>query len=127
MADNTLHEIFDRLGSLGATMHMMNVKVDALVADLHTAEEHSNKSRAAVHRRLDEVVDRTAKLEGAVAAVERTMGEVQSVTDGVKKMRERALGAGTLGHWLIRIGGVILSAAGGFAAAYTWLTGRPPP
>lgn len=122
-----LNEVYDRLGSLGATIHMMNIKVDALAADIHMSEEHSNKSRATVHRRLDEVFAKTAKLEGSVAAVEKTMGEVQSVTDDVKKMREQARGAGTLGRVLLWLGGFILSGATGFAAAYTWLTGRPPP
>lgn len=127
MADNTLNEIYDRLGSLGATLHMMNIKVDALAADLHTSEEHSNKSRATVHQRLDEVMNRTAHLEGVVANVEKTMIDVQLVTEGVKRMRDQALGAGTLGRVLIWLGGFLISGATGFAAAYTWLTGRPPP
>jgi hypothetical protein len=52
---------------------------------------------------------------------------MQKVTNDVVQMRERVMGAGTLGRWIWRLGTIIVSAAAGAAAAYTSLTGRPPP
>ncbi len=130
----SLNEIYKMLGELTGTVKAINEKVDVLSREMSDAEDRSEKSRANVHRRLDELVVRTTHIEtdvlsakGRLDAVERATVDMKAVTDDVKIMRERAFGAGTLGVWLWRIGGGILSAAGGFAAAYTWLTGRPPP
>lgn len=52
---------------------------------------------------------------------------MEKVTVEVTTLRSKAEGAGTLGKGLLKLGGWLLSAAGGFAAAWTLLTGRPPP
>ena len=106
----------------GIERHLVQVR-----DDMHDSEQKSDTSRANVHRRLDEATNRMGILEGSVAAIESTIAEVQSVTDDVKKMREQARGAGTMGKVLMRIGIALLAAAGWLAAAYTQMTGRPPP
>jgi hypothetical protein len=87
----------------------------------------ADESRAAVHRRLDDLVMRTTHVETDLLSLKRKVETVEAVTDDVKVMRERAFGAGTLGVWLWRVGSWVLSAAAGAAAVYTWMTGRPPP
>jgi hypothetical protein len=47
--------------------------------------------------------------------------EAVALTEG------QASGAGTAGGWLLKIGIGVVASAGWLAAAYTYLTGRPPP
>lgn len=89
--------------------------------------EKADTSRAGVHRRLDDLLQRTTHLEGEVASTKAKVEGMEKVTVEVTTLRTKAQGAGTLGKWLLQAGWFVLSAAGGFAAAYTWLTGRPPP
>jgi len=89
--------------------------------------DRADESRAGMHRRLDEVVMRTTHVETDIMAVKNTVKEMQAVTDEITLVRERVLGAGTLGRWLWRLGTIIVSAAAGAATAYTWMTGKPPP
>ena len=127
MASANLTDIYHMLGDLQATVRATESKLDGIASDMRESEDKADMSRANVHRRLDEVVLRTGHLEADMSTVKHKVEGMETVTDDIKIMRERARGAGTLGVWLWRIGGGILSAAGGFAAAYTWLTGRPPP
>jgi hypothetical protein len=89
--------------------------------------ERADISRAGIHGRLDDLVMRTTHLESDVMSVKAKTDAIQSVTDDVKKMRQQAQGAGTMGRWLIRIGIGIVTVAGWLAATYTHFTGRPPP
>lgn len=123
----SLNEIYDRLGKLGAAMEAVAANVTELKRDIETSEARSDTSRANVHRRLDEMVMRTTHLETDMQGVKNRVDKVQGVTDEIRALRQQALGAGTLGVWLWKIGGWIITAAAGFMAAYTWLTGRPPP
>jgi len=89
--------------------------------------QRADDSRAVVHRRLDEVSERTVHLENEVHSMRREMEGMQAVTDDVTKLRERAVGAGTLGRGLLILGGWIVGAASGAGVVYPWITGRPPP
>lgn len=128
-----LHDIYRSIGELTSAVRSIDEKVNHLREDMSDTEVSANASRAGIHRRLDELVLRVTNIEADVLSaknridkVERDTSDMKTVTDDVRIMRERAFGAGALGVWLWRLGGMILSAAGGAAAAYTWLTGRPP-
>lgn len=123
----SLNDIYDRLGQLTGTIKAVESRVTELQRDMAHSDEKSDASRANVHRRLDEVVMRTTSLENDVIGVKNKVERVEGVTDEIRALRQQALGAGTLGVWLWKIGGWVITAAAGFMAAYTWLTGRPPP
>lgn len=89
--------------------------------------ERADESRAGIYKRLEDLVLRTTHLEADVMSVKAKTDAIQSVTEDVKKMRQQAQGAGTMGRWLIRIGVGIIMAAGWLMTVYTWATGKPPP
>ncbi|WP_353641303.1 DUF1515 family protein [Mesorhizobium sp. WSM2239] len=123
----SLNEIYKMLGELTGTVRAINEKVDDLKNDMGESEVASATSRANVHRRLDEVVLRTTHLETDMLTVKNKVEGVEAVTEDVISLRQQALGAGTLGHWLIRIGIGVVTLAGWAIGIYTWMTGRPPP
>jgi hypothetical protein len=70
----------------------------------HRSEAKSDASRAAMHQRMDQLVDRVGKVEGAVVAVQEDVSEMRPVTDDVK--RWKLMGLGALG--VIGIGGMAM-------------------
>lgn len=123
----SLNDIYKSIGELTSTVKALAQRIDENEQRNVAAIAQANESRANVHRRLDDLVLRTTNLEADAHATKVKVEEIQAITDGVESMTQRALGAGTLGRWLIKLGGWVISGAAGFAAAYTWLTGRPPP
>lgn len=109
--------------SVERTLGILLGKVEGIEDRLDRADE----SRAGIHKSLDEVVMRTTHLETDVLAVKNKTDAIQTVTDDVKQLRQRAQGAGSMGHWLIKVGIGVVTAAGWIMALYTWATGRPPP
>lgn len=89
--------------------------------------DRQDESRAALHHRLDDLVMRTTHLESDMSSVRNKVDGMEKVTVEVTTLRTKAQGAGTLGRWLLYLGGLLLSAAGGAAAVWTMITGRPPP
>ncbi|SCB16556.1 DUF1515 family protein [Rhizobium hainanense] len=92
--DNYIHQ---QIGTLTA-------KVDMLIEATRRQEEKSDASRASVHRRVDEIVDRLAKVESTASAVQEDVSEMRPVTDDVK--RWKLMGLGALG--MIGIAGMAL-------------------
>ena len=86
-----------------------------------------DESRAALHKRVDDLVMRTTYLETDISSVKHKVEGVEAITDDVKVLRHQAQGAGTLGQWLIRCGIGVVAFAGWAVGVYTWITGRPPP
>jgi hypothetical protein len=127
MTETSLNDIYKSVGELTGAVKALGEKIEANENRNVTAIAEANKSRAEVHRRLDDLVDRTSRLEGDTAAMAQTVAGAKAVTDDVKAMRERARGAGTLGQWLIKFGGWVLGVAASVVSFYTYLTGRPPP
>lgn len=115
------------LGLLMGQMKGLGEQVAQVQSNMKEADEKSDKSRANVHRRLDDINTRTSHLETGMEHLASEVGDMRMVTDDVKEMREQARGAGTLGRVLLWLGGGILTGAGWLVAAYTWVTGRPPP
>jgi isocitrate lyase len=127
-------EIYKAIGEFGSAIKSIERGIDEIKRDIAASELASSSSRAGIHRRLDDIVQRTANLEGEMAAtkheataIKDKVAEMETVTVEVKTLRNRAQGAGTLGRVLIRIGIGIVTVAGWATAAYTNLTGRPPP
>lgn len=89
--------------------------------------DRADESRAGVHRRLDDIVQRITRVEADLVLVMRRQATMQAVTDDVVNLRTQAQGAGTAGRWLIKAGIAIVGAAGWLLGVYTWLTGCPPP
>lgn len=107
-----------------------NILLGKVIGKLEAIEERlkrQDESRASLHRRLDDLVMRTTHVESDLSSMKNKVENMEQVTIEVTTMRNKAQGAGTLGRWLLKFGGWVLSAAGGFAAAWTLLTGRPPP
>lgn len=68
------------------------------------SEIKSDTSRASMHKRMDQLVDRIGTVEGNVAAVQEDVSEMRPVTDDVK--RWKLMGLGALG--MIGIAGMAL-------------------
>jgi hypothetical protein len=83
MIDPTTHQ---QLGRLIA-------EVKNLREDFRRSEDKSDASRASVHRRMDELVDRVGKVEGAVAQVNEDVTKMKPVTDDVRKWKLTGTGA----------------------------------
>ncbi len=92
--DNYIHQ---QIGTLTA-------KVDMLIEATRRSEEKSDVSRASMHRRMDEIVDRVSKVENTSSAVQDDVKEMRPVVDDVK--RWKLMGLGALG--MIGIGGMAL-------------------
>lgn len=89
--------------------------------------DRQDESRAALHRRVDELVLRQTHQEADILSIKNKVDAHEKVTAEVTTLRTKAEGAGTVGRWLIRIGIGIVTFAGWLVGVYTWMTGRPPP
>ncbi|WP_394689070.1 DUF1515 family protein [Hoeflea sp.] len=134
MTETSLHEIYKSIGGLTAAVEALGRTMEANERRNVEAIDQANESRANVHRRLDaitsaqsDLTSRTSHLEAGIKALTSEVGDMRTVTDDVKAMREQARGAGTLGEWLLKFGGWVLGAAATVVSLYTWITGRPPP
>lgn len=123
-----------RLDDISEAIGALRSEVGALHRGLEKSERTAQEHRKGVHRRMDDLVGEVSDVKETVAAatgsIETLKGEVtkiKGVTDDVERMRQRAIGAGTLGKWLWSVGYIVMGAAGGFAGAIAFLTGRPPP
>lgn len=92
--DATVHH---QLGALIA-------EVKNIREDIRRSEDKSDASRSSMHRRMDDMVDRIGKVEGAVAQVNDDVTEMKPVTDDVRKWK--LMGIGALG--VVGIGGTAL-------------------
>jgi len=110
-------------GNIERALGVVIGKLDSIEVRLGKQDE----SRAALHRRMDDLVMRTTHLETDLLSVKNQVKGVEQVTDDVKVLRQQAQGAGTLGQWLIRFGFAVVGVAGWLVGLYTWFTGRPPP
>lgn len=65
----------------------------AKVEDLQKSIDKAEESRASLHRRMDDLVERTGDLEGSVEGINKTLGEVKNVTDDVIAWKLKGMGA----------------------------------
>lgn len=82
---------------MNATVHQqlgtLLAEVKNLREDFRRSEDKSDASRASLHRRVDELVDRVGKVEGAVAQVNDDVTDMKPVTDDVRKWKLMGMGA----------------------------------
>lgn len=57
------------------------------------AEDKAATSRAAVHQRMDQLVDRVGDLEASVSTIDSNVAEMKPVTDDVKRWKLMGIGA----------------------------------
>lgn len=93
-----------QLGELVAGMHSLQDSIRRMEEAGRRSEDKSEASRAVVHRRLDEVVDRVGKVESSIVTVQDDVKEMKPVTDEVR--RWKLLGMGALG--MMGVAGVAL-------------------
>ena len=134
MAGVNLNEIYQAIGSLTSAVQSLAEKIEAnerrnaqSIAKVDDSLKDAAKSRADVHKRLDDLVIRTTHLEDEVHSVKEKTTAMQEVTDDVVSMRQRVQGAGWFGRISFRVAVAFVTFGGWLAWAYTALTGRPPP
>lgn len=95
-------------GDYDASVHQQLGALLALVTnlreDFRRSEDKSDASRSSMHRRMDDMVDRIGKVEGAVNQVNEDVSEMKPVTEDVRKWK--LMGIGALG--VVGIGGTAL-------------------
>ncbi|MBC7280053.1 DUF1515 family protein [Hoeflea sp.] len=127
MSDTSLTDICLLIGELTGAVKALGDKIEGNEKRNMDAIAEANRSRANVHQRLDALVERTTQLEADTSSVKEKIEGMEKVTTQVTVMRTKAEGAGTLGRWLLALGGWVISAAVSIVGLYTWLTGKPPP
>lgn len=103
-----MRETRGRAGMIDATVHQqlgtLLAEVKNLREDFRRSEDKSDASRASMHRRMDELVERVGTLEGSTSAMQGDITEMKPITDDVKKWK--LMGIGALG--VIGVGGAAL-------------------
>lgn len=123
MSEATNQEIFRAIGGLTEAVHGLRRDVGEIRQGQIRADDH----RAVIHKEVSDLAGRMDAVETGLYAAQETIAETKAVTDDVIQLRQQAMGAGKLGHWLIKLGIGIVAFAGWLWAAYTWLAGKPPP
>ncbi|MBB3594354.1 hypothetical protein FHX08_004758 [Rhizobium sp. BK529] len=83
---------------------VLATKVDMILDSIRRSEEKSDVSRASVHRRMDELVERVGTLENGVVSVQKDVTEMKPTIDDVR--RWKLIGLGALG--VIGFGGMAM-------------------
>ena len=91
--DTSLHQIFDRLGSLTAEVAALRRDIQDSDARAEQHVERADQHRATVHRRVDEMVAEIGNLKSRVTSMETSVTDSKAVTDEVKKWKQRGIGA----------------------------------
>lgn len=95
----------DTNGNMHWEIGALTAKVDILLAVQQRSEEKSDVSRASIHRRMDEMVDRVGKVETSIVTVQEDISEMKPVTDDVRRWKLMGLGAlGVIGIGAMAIG-----------------------
>lgn len=123
MASASLAAVAERLASLEAKVDAMQVTQ----ATLSRQDEEAARSRARIYEGIEAIKLTLVTVNHRLDVLDAADRAMQPSLAELRNLRERAAGAGTLGVWLWRFGGLLISFAAGIAAAWTAMTGRPPP
>lgn len=96
--------IHQTLGQLLAEVKNLNREVSAIRTEMHQSEQKSDVSRAALHRRVDDLVDTVGNVETGLAAAQKDITDMKPVTEDVRKWK--LMGMGALG--VVGLGGAAL-------------------
>jgi len=82
-----------QLGELVAGMRGLQESIRRLEEGSVRAEDKAATSRAAVHQRMDQLVNRVGHVEASVATIGEDVSEMKPVTDDVKRWKLMGIGA----------------------------------
>jgi len=82
-----------QLGELVAGMRALQESFRRLEEGAVRSEDKAATSRAAVHQRMDQLVDRVGELEASVSTIDANVAEMKPVTDDVKRWKLMGIGA----------------------------------
>ncbi|MBD9635492.1 DUF1515 family protein [Ensifer sp. ENS07] len=82
-----------QLGELVAGMRALQESFRRLEEGAVRSEDKAATSRAAVHQRMDQLVDRVGHVEASVATIGEDVSEMKPVTDDVKRWKLMGIGA----------------------------------
>ncbi|MXN49452.1 DUF1515 domain-containing protein [Shinella kummerowiae] len=82
-----------QFGEFVAGMHGLQDSIRRMEEAAKRSQDKSEASRAVVHRRLDEVVDRVGKVETSIVTVQEDVTEMKPVTDEVRRWKLMGMGA----------------------------------
>ncbi|WP_244735661.1 MULTISPECIES: DUF1515 family protein [Rhizobium] len=113
----------------GGTMHrkigMLTVKVDTILEGVRRLEEKSDVSRASMHWRVDEIVNRVSKVDLTTSAVRGDGTEMKTIgEETARDRRPRSLIPALMGHPVFRIKGCALGQVLMGAPLLSWAISR---
>lgn len=82
-----------QLGELVAGMRGLQESIRRIEDGAQRAEDKATSSRAVVHQRMDQLVDRVGDLEVTVSTLGGDVSEMKPVTDDVKRWKLMGIGA----------------------------------
>lgn len=82
-----------QLGELVAGMRGLQESIRRIEDGALRAEDKATSSRAVVHQRMDQLVDRVGDLEVTVSTLGGDVSEMKPVTDDVKRWKLMGIGA----------------------------------
>ncbi len=85
--DPSLHQ---QMGQLLAGMDAVKDSIRRLELGAIRAEDKATESRAVVHKRMDELVNRVSGVEQSMAVVKEDVSEMKPVTGDVRQLEEDA-------------------------------------
>lgn len=86
-------ELYKMLGELIAEQRAIKDSLNRIDAETRRASQKSDESRAVMHRRVDELVDRVGHAEGSLNILAVDVRDTKAVTDDVKRWRLMGMGA----------------------------------
>lgn len=93
MAPSEDAAVHRQLGELVAGMRSLQESIRRLEEGSMRAEDKAATSRAAVHQRMDQLVDRVGHVEASVATIGEDVSEMKPVTDDVRRWKLMGIGA----------------------------------
>lgn len=85
-----------QLGELTASMHGLQESMRRVEEQSRRSEDKSDQSRAVVHKRMDEMVNRVHSVEKTMAVVQEDVAEMKPVTDDIKRWKLMGVGGMTV-------------------------------
>lgn len=86
-------ELYKMLGELIAEQRAIKDSLNRIDAETRRASQKSDESRAVMHRRVDELVERVGDVEGEITVMASQVTDAKAVTDDVKRWRHMGMGA----------------------------------
>ena len=102
---------------------LITSRLESIDRSITEERRDSAESRRRVYQKLDQQGHAIAEMWSRVEALEKSMNEMSPTVAEFVTRKTQVVTAGKLGLGLWKLGGVILTAAAGFAGALAWLQG----